>query len=66
VLASGDHFDAQVLMLQALGARSFGGRALPFSQILPLWALILLVLVALAAQVVYLDRIVLRAGRREE
>ncbi|MGI5241555.1 sugar ABC transporter permease [Dactylosporangium sp. CA-139066] len=66
LLAGGHHFDAQVLMLQALGARAFAGRDLPFSSVLPLWALILLFLLTLAAQLVYLDRVALRTGRRPD
>ncbi|MGI5241556.1 sugar ABC transporter permease [Dactylosporangium sp. CA-139066] len=63
----GEHADAQTYLAQALRDmqyRTFG--RLPFDTVLPLWALILLILLAGAAQLLYLDRVALKAGRRDE
>jgi len=63
----GEHSDAQTYLVQAMREGLYrGGGGLPFRSVLPLWALVLLVLVAVAAQLAYLDRVALRAGRRED
>ncbi|GAA1504107.1 hypothetical protein GCM10009827_016670 [Dactylosporangium maewongense] len=65
VTAAGDHPTAQNALVQSLFMRGGANAPLPYAQLLPLWLLVLLFLAAVAAQLLYLDRVALRVGLPE-
>jgi hypothetical protein len=54
---------ATVVLLRYAGARAASD--IPYGLVMPVWLLVLLVLIGIAAQLFYLDRVALRAGRPE-
>ncbi|WP_327007501.1 sugar ABC transporter permease [Dactylosporangium sp. NBC_01737] len=66
ITAAGDHPTAQNQLVQTLLLRArTADQSLPYAQLLPLWLLLLLVAVVIAAQLLYLDRLALRVGLPE-
>ncbi|MEV0131695.1 sugar ABC transporter permease [Dactylosporangium sp. NPDC050688] len=66
ITAAADHPTAQNQLVQALFVRGrTADLALPYAPLLPLWLLVLLFLVVVAAQLFYVDRVALRVGLPE-
>ncbi|WP_330186413.1 sugar ABC transporter permease [Dactylosporangium sp. AC04546] len=61
-----DRVDAQNVLVVSLVEAAYNARFdVPFAAVLPIWALVLLVLAVVAAQLAYLDRVALRVGAPE-